>query len=412
MCNEAHSARREAHPTRREARVGEDAPLRAASSANPIRRDRGALGTLVWCGQMWASLQPLVGLPGLWLLQLARLAAFVALTLPVLGPQFCRYLLHRRVFKNVPYGPSVRHQLDVYAPPPARDGAPHPVVIFVSGGAWIIGYKAWPYLQALFLQANGVLVVCPDYRNFPHAAIPGMADDVDAAIAWTLRNVRRLRGDARNVTLVGQSAGAHLVALVLAERAAAQAARPTGGAPCKRARRAWRLEQLRSWVGVSGPFSLAPFVETLHARGLDRRLLSRLFPNPAVLSPLARVEALGAGGRAALARLPCLLAHGTADATVPWAQTADFAAVLRAAGVCVRVELYQGKSHTDPILEGPMSGDDALGARLLALVRAQRPARAKSTGEEGGEEEACVGLPGALVLPGAVLHLARWVNPF
>ena len=65
------------------------------------------------------------------------------------------------VKRNLVYGPLPRNTLDLYlpdaaegaeaapAPPPAGAGAPAgpargaPVVIFVTGGMWIIGYKAW-----------------------------------------------------------------------------------------------------------------------------------------------------------------------------------------------------------------------------------------------------------------------------
>jgi prenylcysteine alpha-carboxyl methylesterase len=313
------------------------------------------------------------------------------------------------------------------------------VLIFVSGGAWMIGYKVWPYLQALVLRANGVLVVCPDYRNFPQSDIEGMVADVDAAVQWTLSNLRRLNGDPNNVTLVGQSAGAHLVAMVVTQRAALEAAALPDDVAFRRDASmelpAWRLGQLRQWVGISGCYHLAPLIEVLHARGLDRRLVMRLIPDPQRLSPAVRVDSLSHAARAVLASRPVFLCHGKADVTVPVAQTAEFAQVLRRAGVPTEMELYAGKSHTDSILEGPMSGEDALMKRLLALVRSQAGPAARGTqnGGAGAGETAemrdgpcCCdgdagggGAPGGdrdvfmpKVLPDAVLALARWVNPF
>lgn len=40
-----------------------------------------------------------------------------------------------------------------------------------SGGIWIIGYKAWGLLLARILACHGILVVLPDYRNFPQGAV-------------------------------------------------------------------------------------------------------------------------------------------------------------------------------------------------------------------------------------------------
>jgi prenylcysteine alpha-carboxyl methylesterase len=40
----------------------------------------------------------------------------------------------------------------------------------MTGGAWIIGYKAWGSLLARRLSRYGVIVCCLDYRNFPQAS--------------------------------------------------------------------------------------------------------------------------------------------------------------------------------------------------------------------------------------------------
>ena len=74
------------------------------------------------------------------------------------------------------------------------------------------------------------------YRNFPQARIPGMVDDVHDAIGWVLANAARLGGNPDEVTLVGQSAGAHLSAMVLLRRQRTASSLP-----------------LRRFIGISGP---------------------------------------------------------------------------------------------------------------------------------------------------------------
>ena len=111
---------------------------------------------------------------------------------------------------------------------------------------WIIGYKAWGALLASRLRAAGCVVAALDYRNFPQGTVGAMTDDVSAGVGWVLRNAADWGGDPRrcaqqprcggaplargvwrggrqtadapprrSVTLVGQSAGAHLCALAL-----------------------------------------------------------------------------------------------------------------------------------------------------------------------------------------------------
>ncbi|XP_039043600.1 probable isoprenylcysteine alpha-carbonyl methylesterase ICMEL2 [Hibiscus syriacus] len=49
---------------------------------------------------------------------------------------------------------------------------------FVTGGAWIIGYKAWGSLLGLQLAERDIIVACIDYRNFPQGTISDMVKDV------------------------------------------------------------------------------------------------------------------------------------------------------------------------------------------------------------------------------------------
>jgi hypothetical protein len=50
----------------------------------------------------------------------------------------------------------------------------------------------WGALLARALIPFGVLVIIPDYRNFPQTHIDGMIQDVDESIQWTFDNCRKL----------------------------------------------------------------------------------------------------------------------------------------------------------------------------------------------------------------------------
>ena len=127
-----------------------------------------------------------------------RLGLFVLAMLPGFVPYFLFYLLSPNIKRGVAYGDRWRQTLDVYLP---QKPAGAPVVVFVSGGAWIIGNKAWAFLMGQTLQRNGVVCVSVDYRNYPQAAVPQMVDDVDAALRWTFENIEAYGGDPARVAL-------------------------------------------------------------------------------------------------------------------------------------------------------------------------------------------------------------------
>ncbi len=92
------------------------------------------------------------------------------------------YFTSSRILRGIPYGKNDRNYLDIYLPDDelglrkgARRGSEksdeplkgNPVVILVSGGAWIIGYKSWSALLGISLRRLGIVCVTPDYRNFP-----------------------------------------------------------------------------------------------------------------------------------------------------------------------------------------------------------------------------------------------------
>nr|CCC47917.1 conserved hypothetical protein, fragment [Trypanosoma vivax Y486] len=104
-----------------------------------------------------------------------------------------------------------------------------PVVICISGGAWIVGCYLWNALLARLLSSCGYIVFCPDYRNFPQTNMEGMVLDVSDAVGWVVRNAARYNGDVTNVTLMGQSAGAHLTMMSLLSQAHLAAQQVSGG---------------------------------------------------------------------------------------------------------------------------------------------------------------------------------------
>ncbi len=101
-----------------------------------------------------------------------------------------------------------------------------PVMVFVHGGGFVAGSANSPLYDGTAFARDGVILVTVNYR----LGIPGFLHlidapdnrgllDVQAALRWVRDNIARFGGDPGNVTLFGQSAGAIIVAGILADPA-------------------------------------------------------------------------------------------------------------------------------------------------------------------------------------------------
>ncbi|OQS01709.1 isoprenylcysteine alpha-carbonyl methylesterase ICME-like [Achlya hypogyna] len=324
-----------------------------------------------------------------WVAMFLKLLTFTFFLAPAFLRIFFFWLYDVRVHKNIRYGTQGRNLLDIYMVPEPK--AKMPVVVFLSGGAWIIGYKAWGALMGRVLSSYGILVVTPDYRNFPQGILPDMMDDANVAIAYVFENIHLFGGDPDNITLIGQSAGAHIGALVLLE----SIERPEFAT--------WKPSRLRNFIGISGPYNIQESIELFHEHGLDRRVLGRIMNNDILHhSPTDRVRQLPKQLAAALPTIH--LFHGTADTTVNWKSTQLFARVLNKAGATVHVKYYADKTHTDPIIEDPIQGDDPLLNDVIGIIRTSSPPYSpKLSTTFRPPEKLC---------PNFLVHCARRVNPF
>eukprot|EP00958_Prasinococcus_capsulatus_P020224 scaffold2585_cov368-Prasinococcus_capsulatus_cf.AAC.19 len=208
-----------------------------------------------------------------------------------------------------------------------------PVVIMVSGGAWLIGYKGWGGFVARKLAELGIMVVSVDYRNFPEAQVSDMVSDVEHAVEWVCRNIEKYGGDPANVTLCGHSAGAHLGACVMLRRAMKQRQLPHGSAGEDEI----SGHKLASFVGLSGAYNLRGIMEHCHEMGLYRHVFLELFEGEENLdeySPALFVEQQT--NMQGIVLPPIHLMHGSADKTIPYKSTVSFAEILRDKGALVR----------------------------------------------------------------------------
>ncbi|GAA4925296.1 para-nitrobenzyl esterase [Actinomycetospora succinea] len=115
--------------------------------------------------------------------------------------------------------------VDVRAPAAAlTDGVPRPVLVWLHGGAYVIGSASTSWYDTSRLVAEGdVVTVSVGYRLgvLGWLAAPGVSDgnlgllDVLAALRWVHEHIGAFGGDPAQVTVAGQSAGAHAIACLL-----------------------------------------------------------------------------------------------------------------------------------------------------------------------------------------------------
>ena len=109
---------------------------------------------------------------------------------------------------------------------PALTGPARPVLVYIHGGAFVLGASDVPLFDGTALAQKGVVLVSLNYRLgiegfLKIKGVPsnlGIRDQL-AALRWVQANIARFGGDPANVTVCGESAGAMSVATLLASPA-------------------------------------------------------------------------------------------------------------------------------------------------------------------------------------------------
>ncbi|KQZ71361.1 carboxylesterase [Sphingopyxis sp. Root214] len=118
--------------------------------------------------------------------------------------------------------------LNIWAPENMKDA---PVIVWIHGGALATGYSHEGMYDGAKLAARGAIVVSINYRLgvLGYMAHPGLSAespdgvsgnygllDQIAALEWVQANIRAFGGDANNITIAGESAGALSVMYLMA----------------------------------------------------------------------------------------------------------------------------------------------------------------------------------------------------
>ncbi|KAI3844934.1 hypothetical protein MKX03_019309 [Papaver bracteatum] len=332
-----------------------------------------------------------------WITKFLALGCYAMLLMPGFIQVGYYYYRSRQVRRGIVYGDQPRNRLDLYLPENSDDG-PMPVVAFITGGAWIIGYKAWGSLLGQQLSERGVIVACIDYRNFPQGTMSDMVKDASEGISFVCNNIADYGGDPNRIYLMGQSAGAHIAACTLLE----QATKELGEGD----KTSWSVSQIKAYFGLSGGYDLFKLVDYFHERGLYRSIFLSIMEGDQSLrrfSPEVRVQ--DPSIRSAVQLLPLIvLFHGTGDYSIPCDASKTFVDALQRVGAQAELILYEGKTHTDVFLQDPMrGGKDELFEDILSYIHA---------GDSVALAKDAVAPPRRRLVPEFMLKLAHKVSPF
>ena len=237
---------------------------------------------------------------------------------------------------NISYDDKSKAQkLDLYLPEKAV-GQPRPAVVIVHGGGWSQGDKRrnqWWRIPAQYAH-DGYVAISINYRLTGEAPWPAQVEDSKAAVRWLRANAKQYGVDPNRIAAYGNSAGAHLVALLgLVKKSAGL----EGTGP--------HLDQSSLVQAVCPSATPTDFLNWGAPGVLPERLADTFFAGPP--------ETLNDRARQASPITyvaddapPFFLIHGTADRTVPKMQSDTFAKALRDAGAKqVRYMIFDDEGH-------------------------------------------------------------------
>jgi acetyl esterase/lipase len=248
----------------------------------------------------------------------------------------------RWLFGTVPPGVEVSSRS---APGPAGDiplrvylsaagngsAAGRPLVLYFHGGGFVLGNLDMGNWMCGSVAARvGAVVVSVDYRLAPTHRFPAAVEDCNAALAWAAQHAAEL-GATGPVGVMGESAGATLAAV------ASLAARDNGGPQVSHQALIYPAADMAGSDGAAA--TAGPSTPFLSAAEMDAYHRFYLGPDGAAAHPWA--SPLRAADHAGLP--PALVQVAEHDPLRDAGKR--YAAVLRAAGVPVRLTEYVGMPH-------------------------------------------------------------------
>jgi acetyl esterase/lipase len=205
---------------------------------------------------------------------------------------------------------------------------PAPAIVFYHGGGWRDGTPAQIVSVARHFVDLGFVVLLPEYRvNSRHGtSIIDSTADGRSAMRFVMQKAGELGIDPARIVAAGSSAGGHIAAAL----ATTDEVNNVGD----------------NLLIDPRPAALLLFSAAVNLKGLPGiatnsavnggALAGRPFADMLVADPMTHLKA---------DLPPCILFHGTEDATVPFQSVKDFAQAATAAGAKCELVSFEGRPH-------------------------------------------------------------------
>jgi acetyl esterase len=204
-----------------------------------------------------------------------------------------------------------------------KGNGPHPVVIYIHGGAWTLGSPATHRKLVKQFAEAGYLTIAPDYRLAPENAFPAGFDDCVFTAHWAAENAKRYGGDASRMAMGGDSAGGNLTAAVLPALASSQ-----------------RAPKFKAAILIYGAFDFAGLVKMAPeaAEPLAKAYLGSNYPAYLDDPRVSPIRAIKPG-----AMPPSFIIAGTADGIAGESRT--IAEAMNRAGIENELHILEDMPH-------------------------------------------------------------------
>jgi acetyl esterase/lipase len=258
---------------------------------------------------------------------------------------------------------------DLYLPA-GRDKSP--VIVAAHGGGWQVGSRASYRHWGPYLAKHGIGVFAINYRLSKPGVktFPAAVYDVKAAVQFVRANAAQLGADPERIGLMGDSAGAHLAALV-----ALAGDEPLFSTEYRNAPHAATLSNVKTVIGFYGVYDMqAQRHHDQLARPRDQ-ITEKFIGAPPMASRRAYFDASPLSYTTTDKRertgTRFLLIHGTNDDIVdPKTQGEVFLNALKQSGFFARTIVVPGSGHfwaSDPVEEPGSYGAQAAPQMLRFL---------------------------------------------